>query len=131
VVPQSAFSGTVVSLERVPQTIQIDITSVLPDTPAMQKNVFVDGKVILNQGTLYEFEISEERVYAVEIIAEDKERALKKEIPLTFIIKKPDIIGKLIITPDTGYEPLNVILDASQTTLNVLDDEIVYFSWDF
>jgi hypothetical protein len=56
---------------------------------------------------------------------------LKKEIPLTFVIKRPDIIGKLIITPDTGYEPLTVVLDASQTTLTIPGDQIEFFSWDF
>jgi hypothetical protein len=130
-IPQSAVSGDIVLLEKVPQTLQIDITSVSPDSPSLQKNVFVEGKVILNQGTLYEFPITEERSYEVQIIVEDTERELKKEIPLTFVVKRPDIIGKLIITPDTGYEPLTVVLDASQTTLTILGDQIEFFSWDF
>jgi hypothetical protein len=29
------------------------------------------------------------------------------------------------------FEPLTVILDASKTEINVLWDEIVYFTWDF
>ncbi|MDR0650490.1 MAG: hypothetical protein LBG59_03660 [Candidatus Peribacteria bacterium] len=119
VLPQSAFSGEVIILEKVPQTLQINITSVSPDSPSLQKNVFVEGKVILNQGTLYEFPITEERSYTVQIIVTDTERELRKEIPLTFVVKRPDIIGKLIITPDTGYEPLNVVLDATQTTLTI------------
>jgi hypothetical protein len=97
----------------------------------MQKNVFVDGKAILNQGTIYAFEVGENRTYQVVISAQDIEQDLQKEIPLTFIVQRPDIIGKLLVSPDTGFEPLTVELDASQTELTLPNDTIEYFSWDF
>jgi PKD repeat protein len=129
--PASAFSGGNVLLDNVPQTLQLEITSVSPSTPSLQKNVFVDGKVILNQGNTYEFAINEERDYAIRIVVEDLERDLKKEIPLTLTVKRPNLIGKLTLTPDSGYEPLSVTLDASQSISTVLGDSIEFFSWDF
>jgi hypothetical protein len=65
------------------------------------------------------------------MVLEDADKDIKKEIRLHFLVKRPDIIGNLTLKPDTGYEPLNVILDASKTTLNIPDDEIIYFSRDF
>ena len=103
----------------------------MPETISTQKNVSVDGKVILNQGTLYQFDIDEERTYEILIKVTDTDRELETLIPLHLVVERPDIVGNLTLTPDMGYEPLTVILDASKTTLNIPGDEIVYFSWDF
>ncbi|MDR0860782.1 MAG: hypothetical protein LBO09_07630 [Candidatus Peribacteria bacterium] len=100
-VPLSAFSGNTLTFDTIPQAISIDLTAVSPDSASMQKNVFVDGKPLLNQGTLYEFQLAEERTYEVVIRLEDPERLLKREIPLHFVVKKPDIVGKLTFSPDT------------------------------
>ena len=95
------------------------------------KNVFVEGTPILNQGTVYAFQIAQERTHEVRIVVEDAEREMKTEIPLQFVVKKPDMVGSIIVTPSEGFEPLVVRLDASQTVLNIPGDEIIYFSWDF
>ncbi|MDR2540419.1 MAG: hypothetical protein LBD11_01205 [Candidatus Peribacteria bacterium] len=100
-VPLSAFSGNTITFDTIPQAISLDLTAVSPDSASMQKNIFVDGKPILNQGTSYEFALTEERTYEVVISLEDVERSLKREIPLHFVVKKPDIVGKLTFSPDT------------------------------
>lgn len=130
-IPSSAISGTTIMLSKIPQAIQIELTSITPSTPAINKNIFVDEKVILNQGNLYEFEVAQEKTYAVDIKVEEPDLALQKNITLSFVVDRPDIVGNLTVTPDIGYEPLTVTLDASKTTLTIPDDEIVYFSWDF
>lgn len=130
-IPSSAISGTTVTLSKIPQAIQLELTSITPSTPALNKNVYVDGKVILNQGNFYEFEINQEKTHTVEIKVEEPDLALTKNITLSFIVDRPEIIGELTVTPDIWYEPLTVTLDASKTTLTVPDDEIIYFSRDF
>ena len=46
--------------------------------------------------------------------------------------RKDDIIGKLVVRPDTiGTDPFTVTFDASTTVINDPTDEIVYFTWDF
>ena len=130
-IPTTAISASSIHLDTIPQTIQIDLTSVTPDTSSTQKNIFVDGNVVLNQGTRYEFLVNEERDYQVLIVVENPDLAIKTEIPLVFTVKRPGIIGVLKATPDVGYEPLTVILDASQSILNATGDEIIYFTRDF
>jgi hypothetical protein len=47
-------------------------------------------------------------------------------------VKRDDIIGNLLVTPDTVWiSPFEVKFDASTTTINDIQDEIVYFTWDF
>ena len=120
-----------IPLTRIPQTIQVDLVSVVPDTISTQKNVYVDGKVILNNGTLYQFDIHEEKTYEILIKVEDTDRGFTTELPLRLVVERPDIVGNFTLSVDQGYEPLSVILDASKTTLNIPNDEIVYFSRDF
>jgi hypothetical protein len=127
----SAISGGVIALDTIPQAIVIDLVSVSPDSVSMRKNVFFEGKPVLNQGSLYEFTLDQERVYEVVIRLEDSERALFKEIPLSLVVKRPDIVGKLVVEPNAGYEPLKVRFDASQSLVTIPADEIIYFSWDF
>jgi hypothetical protein len=47
-------------------------------------------------------------------------------------VKRDDIVPKLIITPNTvGTSPFTVNFDASTTSVNDPNDEIIYFSRDF
>jgi PKD repeat protein len=80
---------------------------------------------------LYQFEVNAEKTYEVILSLKDADKGIEREIPFHFVVERPDIVGNLTLTPDTGYEPLKVVLDASKTTLNIPDDEIIYFSWDF
>jgi hypothetical protein len=131
VVPPTEYAGGTLKLTRIPQALQIELVAVTPSSPALEQNIFVDSRAILNEGTHYNFEITEERAYDIRILAEDKDKQLRNEIPLTILVERPDIVGELIISPNDGYEPLIVTLDASRTTLNVLGDEIIYFTRDF
>lgn len=70
--------------------------------------------------------------HTIRIVVEDKTRGTKTEETIGVRIKRDDIIGKLIVTPDTvGIDPFTVKFDASTTKLNDPTDEIVYFSRDF
>jgi hypothetical protein len=63
---------------------------------------------------------------------EDPTRGTKTEIPLKVLVRRQDIIWKLLIKPwNVGQDPFEVTLDASTTVLNDPEDEIVFFTWDF
>ncbi|GHW02966.1 hypothetical protein AGMMS50249_7520 [candidate division SR1 bacterium] len=130
-VPSSDIQGDTVTIRSVPQILQLEITKILPDSPSVQKNVFLDGKPILNQGNTYEFSINESRNYEVVIKLDDNEKDLHNEIPIHIVIDRPDIEGKLVAEPQKGYEPLEVTFDASQIQTNLQDDEVIYFTRDF
>lgn len=72
--PTNALSGGKLTLKQIPTTLQLSIDSITPNSPAVEKNVYLDGKIILNQGNLYEFTINEDRNHELNILLEDKER---------------------------------------------------------
>lgn len=130
-IPPTEYLDNRVVLTKIPQAINIDIDSISPSSSTTQKNVFVDGKAILNEGSIYSFTIADNRLYEVLIKVEDLQRDLFTEIRLEFVVQRPEVVGELLVEPAIGYEPLQVTLDASRTTLNVEGDEIIYFTWDF
>ncbi len=128
---KDAISGGTLTLTEIPTTIQLTLESIIPDSSAVEKNVYLDGKIILNQGNTYEFTINENRTHELNILLEDKERWLSNTIPIQIFVNRPEIEGKLILSPNGGYEPLKVNFNASQSILNDPDDEIIYFTYDF
>jgi len=56
----------------------------------------------------------------------------KTQITIPIRVNRADIIGKIIVTPDTvGTDPFTVKFDASTTVVNDTGDELVSFTWDF
>ena len=132
-----------IALDTVPQSYQIQIKSVTPNSNTLKKVVTLDDKPLLNENDTYTFDIPNEWVYNLKIEVSDDGRLIdKKIIDIKFTAKKQDIVGKVVITTDDRnpndrvpvsewFEPLSVIIDASKTEVNVEWDEIIYFTWDF
>jgi PKD repeat protein len=93
----------------------------------------MDDKAILStDNKIFEIPVEDSNDHQISIVVEDATRGTRTEEILTVKVNREDIIGKLIITPDTvGLDPFTVKFDASTTKLNDLTDEIVYFTWDF
>jgi hypothetical protein len=125
-------SGTLM-VKEIPTVIQIKITQISPSTTTTTTKVLLDGKSVLSTNTkLFEVTLQDSNTHTITIIIEDKTRGTKTEEIIPVTIKRDDIIGKLIVTPDTvGIDPFTVKFDASTTRLNDTTDEIVYFTWDF
>ena len=93
----------------------------------------LDGKQIISADqNSFEFTIEDNQNHEAKLIVEDIPSGAKTEITLPIRVNRADIIGKLIVTPDTvGTDPFTVKFDASTTVINDVSDEIVSFTWDF
>ena len=134
---------TQIELSTIPRYYQLQLKSVTPDSNTTQKNAYLNDEALLNMDNIFNFEISNEWTYDLNIVTSDVVRWMEEETKtIRFIAKKPDIVGNVTITsaePDPAqrvevsewFEPLTVIIDASKTEVNVEGDEIIYFTWDF
>ena len=130
---------TLINLDLVPSTYQLQIKSITPSSNTMKKVVYLNDKPLLNENDTYEFTIPDEWTYDLRITTSDVTRQMEEEeTNIKFEAKKPDIVWNITITSSDSrkpisewFEPLTVILDASKTEINVPWDEIIYFTWDF
>ena len=132
-----------ITLDTVPQSYQLQIKSITPNSNTLKKVVTLDDNPLLNEDDVYTFDIPNEWTYNLKIITSDAGRWMEEEsINIGFTAKKQDIVGKVVITTSEKdpsqrtpvsewFEPLSVIIDASKTEVNVEWDEIIYFTWDF
>ncbi|MCF7835341.1 hypothetical protein K9M48_04865 [Candidatus Gracilibacteria bacterium] len=120
-------------ISEIPTVLKIDITSVVPDFPGLVKKVLINSKPVLSSNSkIFEISLDENKDYEIKIVVEDVNRDVSSEEIINVKIKRDDIIGKLLVTPDTvGMDPFTVQFDASTTTVNDPTDEIVYFTRDF
>ena len=130
-------------LSTFPQTYQLQIKSITPNSNTMKKVVSLNGTAVLNENDNYTFDIVDEWEYNLEIITSDVAKGMEEEIiEIKILADKPDIVWILSIMSDAKdpdkrvavsewFEPLTVILDASKTEINVPWDEVIYFTWDF
>lgn len=127
------LEGDTISIKEIPTIIQINIASVSPNSPTATKKVLYDGNpVISSDGKNWDITVNTSDDHIISIVVDDFTRWAKTQKDLNVKINRSDIIWKLIVKPDTvGTDPFDVTFDASTTTLNDSDDEIVYFSWDF
>lgn len=128
----SFISGDLI-LTEIPTIIKIQINQISPNTPTATKKIVLDGKQVLSTDpNSFEFTIENSANHEAKIIVEDVPSGAKTEITLPIKINRADIIGKLIVSPDTvGTDPFTVKFDASTTIINDPDDELVSFTWDF
>jgi len=120
-------------VKEIPTVIQIKINQITPATNTTTTKVLYDGKSVLSTNDkLFEVTLQDSNPHTITIDVEDATRGTKTEEVIPVSINRADIVGKLIVTPDTvGIDPFTVKFDASTTTLNDPADEIVYFTWDF
>lgn len=128
----SLISGELV-LTEIPTVIKLQVNQISPNTPTATKKVLLDGKQIISiDGNAFEFTIDDNAAHEATLIVEDIPSGAKTEIKIPIHVNRADIIGKLIVTPDTvGTDPFTVKFDASTTIVNDTGDELVAFTWDF
>ncbi|MEI7558453.1 MAG: hypothetical protein WCJ45_06775 [bacterium] len=128
----SLVSGGLIITE-VPTIIKIQINKITPNIVSATKKVTIDGKPVISlDGNSFEFTIENAANHEAILTVEDKPTGAKNDIIIPITIKRADIIGKLIVTPDTvGTDPFTVKFDASTTVLNDTGDELVSFTRDF
>lgn len=128
----SFVSGELV-LTEVPTIIKFQINQISPNTATATKKVLLDDKQIISSNTnTFEFTIEDNENHEAKIIIEDEPSGAKTEITIPITVNREDIVGKIIVSPDTVWtDPFDVTFDASTTTLNDTGDEIVSFTWNF
>jgi len=126
------ISGEIV-LTEIPTVIKLQVNQISPNTPTATKRVLLDGKQVISiDKNSFEFTIDNNASHEVTLIVEDVPSGAKTEIKIPVRVNRADVVGKLIVTPDTvGTDPFTVKFDASTTILNDTSDEIVSFTWDF
>ncbi len=126
------MSGELI-LTEIPTIIKIQVNQISPDSTTATKKVLIDGKqIIATDANTFEYTIDNNNDHEAKLIVEDKQSGAKKEISIPIKVNRENIIGKLIVTPDTvGTDPFTVKFDASTTVVNDPDDEVVSFTWDF
>ena len=141
---------TQIDLDLVPQTYQIQIKSITPKTINTSKAVYFEESIndenihsLMEDNNAYDFTVPDEWSYELRIVTSDESSWMSEQTNVVkFTAKKQDIIWIISITTaekdpnerkpvSEWFEPLDVILDASKTEINVPWDEIVYFTWDF
>ena len=127
------FQNNTVTINEIPTILKVSLDNITPQTATMTKKVFLDDEPKLSlDDNNFELSLTENKTYQVRIVIEDSNRDMKSEETFSVEIKRDDIVGKLLVKPDTvGTDPFTVTFDASTTVVNDPDDEIVYFTWDF
>lgn len=128
----SLVSGELV-LTEVPTIIKLQVNQISPNTPTATKKVLIDGKQIISiDGNSFEFTIDDNAKHEATLVVEDTPSWAKTEIKIPVRVNRADIIGKIIVTPDTvGIDPFTVKFDVSTSVINDTGDELVLFTWDF
>ncbi|MFA6255913.1 MAG: PKD domain-containing protein [Candidatus Absconditabacterales bacterium] len=128
----SLVSGGLI-LTEIPTIIKLQVNQISPNIPTAAKKVLLDSKQLIStDGKTFEFTIDDNQDHEAKLIIEDTPSGAKTEISIPISVNRADIIGKLIVTPDTvGTDPFTVKFDASTTVVNDTSDEIVSFTWDF
>jgi hypothetical protein len=89
-------------LTEIPTIIKLQVNQIAPNTPTATKRVLIDGKqVISSDGSSFEFTIDDNTSHTATLIVEDTPSGAKTEIAIPIRVNRADIIGKLIVTPDT------------------------------
>lgn len=124
-----------IEITQIPTTITLQIVSVSPDGPNVQRKLLKDWVTQpsdFSNPNLFKVTIDEDKNQELILNISDSEKQLSTEKKINITVKKQDIIWKLDISPQTVWtSPFEVKFDASTTSLNDSTDEIVYFSWDF
>ncbi len=120
-------------LTEIPTVIKFQITQISPNISTATKRVLLDGKQIISSDpNSFELTIEDNKDHEATLIVEDKASGAKKEISIPISVNRENIVGKIIVTPDTvGTDPFTVKFDASTTIVNDPSDEVVSFTWDF
>lgn len=116
-----------------PTVLRLNVTNISPYSATTVVKVLIDWSPIVWKDNVFDTTIEDTKDYVISLVVSDpnhKDMTYTKDLKLT--VKRDDIVPKLLITPSTvGTSPFNVTFDASTTSVNDADDEIIYFTWDF
>ncbi len=120
-------------LTEIPSVLKLQVNQIIPNPSSVTKKILLDGKSILStDGNTFEFTIGDSQEHEAILTIEDIPSGAKTAIVIPIKINRQDIIGKLILKPDSVWtDPFLVTFDVSTSILNDTNDEIVSFTWDF
>lgn len=121
-----------VVIDELPSFMKLNIKQIDPSIDGSVVSVSLDGNPLILSNNTTEFKIQENQQHNLLIHVENESKQMNTEKEIIVDVKRSSIVPELIITPKTvGNSPFSVKFDASTTTLNDDNDEIVYFNWDF
>ncbi|UFX83377.1 PKD domain-containing protein [Candidatus Absconditicoccus praedator] len=116
---------------RLPVRLQLQINGLEPEpTGDYRKIVRLDGDRIMGRDGEFREVIREEGEYTIQVTIED-DRGNEIQRDINLVVEEAPLEARLDVSPDSGESPLDVTLDGSISNLNVEDDRIAYFHWDF
>ena len=119
-------------IDELPALMRLNIKQIDPSINGSVLSVLLDGNPLILSNNIAEFKIQENKQHNVLIHVENESKQMNTEKEIIIEVRRSSIVPDLTITPDTvGNSPFSVKFDASTTTLNDDNDEIVYFNWDF
>lgn len=122
------------SIDVVPSTLRLQVQKVVsPNSDLKDYKLSLDmdwENIPLTSKDVFEFDIKDEWDKNLTLGVEDTNwKKIEKKISLS--VQQKPLIAKIVVSPDSWEEPLDVELDASISQLNDEEDEILYFTWDF
>jgi hypothetical protein len=124
----------VLTVKELPTDFKLLINEIRPRTEDIDITVeYNDRPLLSTDKETYDFSIETAQSHTLSIKARDAKTQQTTTIEtLRIEVEQQDVIGKIAISPDTvGTEPFTVKLDASVTSVNDPDDQLVYFTRDF
>jgi len=127
------INNTLIVIRQVPTILKLEVDGITPASSTAQTRLFLNDTAILSSdGRTFEVRIDSRDTSTLRLVVEDEQRDARTEKEFSVQLNETAVIGKLLVRPDTSWtEPFAVEFDASTTTVNDPDDEIIYFSRDF
>lgn len=122
-----------VIINELPTILRLHINNINPSSATTTTTVLMNWTPIIWKNNIYDITIEDTKDYVLTInISDPNHEDMNYSKSINISVQRDDIIPKLLITPDTvGTSPFTVTFDASTTTVNNKNDEIIYFSRDF
>ncbi|MBU0627118.1 hypothetical protein KKG31_03100 [Patescibacteria group bacterium] len=90
------------TIKEIPTIIQVKVSSISPISPSTSTKVLFDGKQVLStDNKVFEMTVDTNADHSLVLVVEDSARGTRTEEKITVRVNTDDIIGKLIIKPDT------------------------------
>ncbi len=129
-----SLSNDTVSIAELPTELRFVLNEVRPRTEQVDIVVMYDDKTLLSTDQkTYDMSVESPGNHTITIRVRDKKTGEEQTVKtIQILVQQEQVVGRIVVKPDSvGIEPFVVKLDASTTTINDPDDEIVYFTRDF
>lgn len=124
-----------IQITQLPTQLTLQILSITPNNSSVQKRLFKDWESkpsLFSDPNTFQITIDEEWDQELTLELTDPDQQISTTKTIKIVVNQATIIGSLLVSPETVWtSPFTVNLDASTTTLNDPNDEIVFFSRDF